>query len=363
VVSASGSVTWADLATAVQPGAQTRASELFAASRLGGAPVDGDTGGEALTAELTAARGLATGYGIDSGRRLSCDGGPTRLALLLAIASGATLSVDAAATDRDQEDAPDRDVSVLPAAAVAGHRGRSRVAVVLADDVPAPPDLLSLADEVVVVYRPADGCLLATRIRVDEDRYVIGRALPGGQVRVLDRAGRPVLPTAVGQLHCGPPPGAPVGWRVHQLADGRLAPAGRMIELAAPRPDAAPAAVSTTGPEVEQTLLRLWGEALERDDIGPEDDFFVLGGHSLLGATLVARIREELGCDLALGDFFRAPTIRELADTLSSGPGVDDPAGSGDGAPPEVPVEILERVEQMSDEEVAEMLRDNRRPA
>jgi non-ribosomal peptide synthetase component F len=102
-------------------------------------------------------------------------------------------------------------------------------------------------------------------------------------------------------------------------------------------------------PELEDRLRRLWQAALETtDDIGADDDFFALGGHSLLAARLVADIRDELGRELTLTDFFMCPTLGELTALLSQSDWQD--------LPPDIA--MIERVAAMSDEEVRARLQE-----
>jgi acyl carrier protein len=70
----------------------------------------------------------------------------------------------------------------------------------------------------------------------------------------------------------------------------------------------APVAV-TSGSDVEQALAGIWAELLGLDVIVPEDDFFQLGGHSLLGTRLTSRLREVFGVQVRLRDLFEVPTV------------------------------------------------------
>ncbi|HMI98974.1 MAG TPA: phosphopantetheine-binding protein [Gaiellaceae bacterium] len=59
-------------------------------------------------------------------------------------------------------------------------------------------------------------------------------------------------------------------------------------------------------------IERLWKRMLGLDVAAPDDDFFELGGNSLLAAQLIAEIREETGHALPVREFFVAPQLRTL---------------------------------------------------
>jgi amino acid adenylation domain-containing protein len=65
--------------------------------------------------------------------------------------------------------------------------------------------------------------------------------------------------------------------------------------------------------ETEMLLADLWAEILGLPDIGRDDDFFGLGGDSLTGAVVGARIHAVLGVELSLGTIADHPTISALA--------------------------------------------------
>ncbi|TDV49763.1 non-ribosomal peptide synthetase [Actinophytocola oryzae] len=66
----------------------------------------------------------------------------------------------------------------------------------------------------------------------------------------------------------------------------------------------------------ETALCRLFAELLHVDFVSVADDFFDRGGHSLLGAQLLGRLRAEFGLTLSMADLFRDPTVAALAARL-----------------------------------------------
>jgi amino acid adenylation domain-containing protein len=62
----------------------------------------------------------------------------------------------------------------------------------------------------------------------------------------------------------------------------------------------------------EEKLVDLVQALLQIDEIGVEDNFFLAGGHSLLGMQLILRLRSTFGVDLTLRQLFEAPTIKSL---------------------------------------------------
>jgi len=67
---------------------------------------------------------------------------------------------------------------------------------------------------------------------------------------------------------------------------------------------------------VEAVLAEIWQEVLGVRRVGVRDDFFRLGGHSLLGAQAMARVNATLAVELPIRVLFEAPTIAELAAAL-----------------------------------------------
>ena len=66
-------------------------------------------------------------------------------------------------------------------------------------------------------------------------------------------------------------------------------------------------------------MAGIWADALGLDQVGALDDFFRLGGHSLLSTRIVARIRDVFHVEVPLHIFFTDPTVAGLAATLQAG--------------------------------------------
>ncbi|MFL4910552.1 amino acid adenylation domain-containing protein [Streptomyces sp. MMS24-I2-30] len=69
----------------------------------------------------------------------------------------------------------------------------------------------------------------------------------------------------------------------------------------------------------EKAIARIWTQLLGLDRIGVRDDFFALGGNSLLATRMVLAMRTELGVSVALQAVFSAPTVAGLAELLDRG--------------------------------------------
>ena len=75
---------------------------------------------------------------------------------------------------------------------------------------------------------------------------------------------------------------------------------------------------------VEETVLKIWARVLTIEQVGIHDNFFALGGESLLAAQVASRVRKAFAVDLPLEKIFREPTIAGLAVVIEEIEGLSD---------------------------------------
>jgi hypothetical protein len=129
---------------------------------------------------------------------------------------------------------------------------------------------------------------------------------------------------------------------VVELAELPMLPNGKVDRRALPAPSAREA-VAAEAPRtpLQELVAGLWAEVLGGGRVGLQDDFFALGGYSLLAIRLLARLRAVTSVDLPLRALFAHPTVAALSAEVERGlraPGAAalppiEPAAAGDEVP------------------------------
>ena len=125
-----------------------------------------------------------------------------------------------------------------------------------------------------------------------------------------------------------------------RLAALPLTPNGKVDRDALPAPDTTNTihdrSTNPPGTPLEKQLAGIVAALLGMEQVGIDDNFFMLGGHSLLGTQVISQVEATFGINLPLLSLFEAPTIRQLSIEIEQG--------------------ILARIESMSEEEAVRML-------
>jgi len=125
-----------------------------------------------------------------------------------------------------------------------------------------------------------------------------------------------------------------------QLESLPLTPSGKVDRTALPRVTSTNTLTDNTyvAPRtpVEERVAGILAQLLGLESVGAEDNFFMLGGHSLLGTQVIIRLRDIFGIELSLRTIFEAPTVAELAARVEAS--------------------LIARLEAMSEEEAQRIL-------
>ncbi|MDG9721086.1 condensation domain-containing protein [Streptomyces sp. DH24] len=165
------------------------------------------------------------------------------------------------------------------------------------------------------------------RIDVRHVAAVLGDhpAVSGADVRVeADRVTARVTGPAVTEAELQ-------AWAAERLPEYTV-PA--VITVTDAAPDDAAEAPAGPGETLLTGVLRLFAEVLDGRAMGPGDNFFKAGGHSLLAVRLVNRVRTELGREVTLREVFRHPTPAKLAAHLAAEAGRSAPGPVPPTPPP-----------------------------
>jgi acyl carrier protein len=147
-----------------------------------------------------------------------------------------------------------------------------------------------------------------------------------------------------------------------------LLPSGKLDRMALPTPSLDSLVerriIVDARTEIEAKLSSIWQEVLELDRVSIDDNFFDLGGHSLSGMRVLARMRRDFQIDIPIRSLFDKPTIAELALELEEHKAKGATmriAGIVPGAPASAMLDVLRaELSKLSSEEVDALLQSIR---
>ncbi|MCF5249937.1 MULTISPECIES: non-ribosomal peptide synthetase [unclassified Pseudomonas] len=99
-----------------------------------------------------------------------------------------------------------------------------------------------------------------------------------------------------------------------------LTPNGKLDRKGLPEPDASLMQQHYVAPqtELEQQIAAIWAEILHLPRVGLDDNFFEVGGHSLLAIQITSRVQAELGLEVPLVEVFQTETLRAYAQAAAT---------------------------------------------
>ncbi len=107
--------------------------------------------------------------------------------------------------------------------------------------------------------------------------------------------------------------------------------------------------------ELQEKIAVVWRKLLGIQNIGINDNFFDLGGNSLMGTQLISELRSTFQVELPLRALFEDPTISGVAKII------EQETTQKEAAPVDQVSNLLEQLKSMSDEQAAELLRQKKK--
>ncbi|WP_084654601.1 non-ribosomal peptide synthetase [Nocardia altamirensis] len=148
----------------------------------------------------------------------------------------------------------------------------------------------------------------------------LGRALPSGTTAlvsyVLGRPGATLEPSALADFVSKSLPAYMVPASITVLDEIPLTPVGKVDRAALPEPVFAAREFRAPATRAEETVAEIFGEVLGLDRVGADDDFFELGGNSLIATRIAARLGAALDIRIPLHLVFETPTVAGLAEQV-----------------------------------------------
>jgi non-ribosomal peptide synthetase component E (peptide arylation enzyme) len=103
-----------------------------------------------------------------------------------------------------------------------------------------------------------------------------------------------------------------------QLEQWPLNSNGKIDRKKLPQPEVEIRQQEYVGPRnlTEEMVCQLWQEIIRAERVGIHDNFFRIGGHSLLAAKVATRVRASFNVDIQLRTMFDSPTVAQLAEAI-----------------------------------------------
>ncbi|MEU5407521.1 amino acid adenylation domain-containing protein [Nocardia asteroides] len=122
-----------------------------------------------------------------------------------------------------------------------------------------------------------------------------------------------------------------------------LNPSGKLDRKALPAPTFTAGEFRAPSTPTEEIVAGVYAELLGMARVGADDDYFALGGNSLLATRAVARINEALDADVTIRDLFEAPTVTALAARIGAASGSARPALVAGERPQRIPLSLAQQ--------------------